>query len=119
VCDDFNAVRCMEGRKSVGVVVHYEDIDPFTRFIEENFLVGLPLGGRACTWYRGDGRSMSCLDRFLLSEAWCLTWTKCLHMAQIRGLSDHCHVVLCGDEQNWGPRPTRMLKCWSEIPGYK
>lgn len=23
------------------------------------------------------------------------------------------------DEENWGPRPSRMLKCWQEMPGYK
>lgn len=51
VCGDFNVVRCMEERKSIREVVHYEDIDPFTRFIEENFLVGLPLGGHAYTRY--------------------------------------------------------------------
>ena len=22
------------------------------------------------------------------------------------------------DEINWGPRPLRMLKCWSDLPGY-
>ena len=22
------------------------------------------------------------------------------------------------DASNWGPRPLRMLKCWSELPGY-
>ena len=100
VCGDFNVVRCMEERKSVGTVVHYEDIDPFARFIEENFLFGLPLGGRAYTWYRGDGRSVSRLDIFLLYEAWCLTWTKCYQMAQIIGLSDHCPIVFSIDEKN-------------------
>ncbi|MCI75893.1 endonuclease/exonuclease/phosphatase family protein, partial [Trifolium medium] len=22
------------------------------------------------------------------------------------------------NEENWGPRPSRMLKCWKNIPGY-
>lgn len=22
------------------------------------------------------------------------------------------------DEENWGPRPLRMLKCWQDLPGY-
>jgi len=25
--------------------------------------------------------------------------------------------VTC-DESNWRPRPLRMLKCWSDLPGY-
>jgi len=27
--------------------------------------------------------------------------------------------VLSIDEEDWGPRPTRLLKCWQDIPGYK
>jgi hypothetical protein len=23
------------------------------------------------------------------------------------------------DEENWGPRPVRILKCWHDIPGYR
>ena len=26
--------------------------------------------------------------------------------------------MLFGDEENWGPRPLRMLKCWADFPGY-
>jgi hypothetical protein len=41
--------------------------------IETNVLIDLPLWGRRFTWFRRDERSMSRLDRFLLSESWCLT----------------------------------------------
>jgi len=27
--------------------------------------------------------------------------------------------VLTIDEENWGPRPSRLLKCWQEVPWYK
>ncbi|MCI20115.1 endonuclease/exonuclease/phosphatase family protein, partial [Trifolium medium] len=40
-------------------------------------------------------------------------------MAQLMGLSDHCPLLLLVDEENWGPRPVRMLKCWHDIPGFK
>ncbi|CAJ2678702.1 unnamed protein product [Trifolium pratense] len=36
----------------------------------------------------------------------------------MRGLSDHCPLVLATDEEDWGPRPLRMLKCWKDVPGY-
>jgi hypothetical protein len=91
----------------------------FNRFIDENFLVDLPLSGRKFTWYKGDGLSMSRLDRFLLSEEWCLEWSGCQQVARLRGLSDHCALVLSESEENWGPKPSRMLKCWREIPGYQ
>jgi hypothetical protein len=48
-----------------------------SRFIEDNNLVDIPLHGRKFTWFKGDGLSMSRLDRFLLSEEWCLVWPNC------------------------------------------
>ncbi|CAJ2652820.1 unnamed protein product [Trifolium pratense] len=61
---------------------------------------------------------MSHLDRFILSEEWCLAWPNCKQVARLRGLSDHCPLVLSANEEDWGPRPSRMLKCWNDIPGY-
>jgi hypothetical protein len=92
---------------------------PFNRFIEDNNLVDLPLHGRKFTWFKGDGLSMSRLDRFLLSEEWCLVWPNCKQVARLRSLSDHCALVLSASEEDWGPRPSRMLKCWRDIPGYQ
>jgi len=81
-------------------------------------LIDLPLCGRKFTWFNWDGRSMSRLDRFLLSEEWCLFWPNCLRVANLRGLSDHCLIVLSVDEENCGPRPVRLLKCWEDTHGY-
>ena len=41
-------------------------------------------------------------------------WPNCVQVAQLRGLSDHCPLILSVDEENWGPRPSRFLKCWSD-----
>ena len=82
-------------------------------------MIDLPLCGRNFTWFKGDGKSISHIDRFLLSEDWCLVWPNCVQVALLRGLSDHCPLVLSVDKENWGPRPSRFLKCWSDNPGYK
>jgi len=42
-----------------------------------------------------------------------------MQVAQLRGLSDHCPLLLTVSEDDWGSRPSRMLKCWSNLPGYK
>jgi len=78
VCGDFNAIRCVEERRSLSSVFNQAGTDNFNSFIANNFLVDLPLRGRTYTWYRGDGRSMSHIDHFLLSENWCLTWPNCI-----------------------------------------
>ncbi|CAJ2635027.1 unnamed protein product [Trifolium pratense] len=118
VCGDFNAVKHIDERRSVREGHRVSDHIPFNRFIEDNSLIDLPLIGRKFTWFKGDGVSMSRLDRFLLSEEWCLSWPNCKQVAKLRGLSDHCPLVLSANEEDWGPRPLRMLKCWKDIPGY-
>ena len=116
ICGDFNAVRNVDERRSMGSVPSQVASASFNQFIESNFLIEIPLRGRRFTWFRGDGRSMSRLDRFLLSDSWCMAWPNCFQMAIARGLSDH--LVLTVDGENWGPRPLQMLKCWEDFPGY-
>jgi hypothetical protein len=36
----------------------------------------------------------------------------------MRGLSDHCSVILSINEDNWSPRPSRMMRYCSNVPGY-
>jgi hypothetical protein len=36
----------------------------------------------------------------------------------LRSLSDHYAIVLTASEEDWGPRPSRMLKCWRDESGY-
>ena len=119
ICGDFNSIRSAEERKSRGTVLRQHDVDIFNNFIEDSSLVDLPVCGRLFTWYRGDGHSMSRLDRFLLNDVWCMTWPNCTQIALQRGLSDHVPLVLRVDVVNWGPQPLRMLKCWADIPGYE
>jgi exonuclease III len=71
VCGDFNAVRCVDERQSLRVGQRPLDHIAFSRFIDDTFLIDLPLNGRKFTWYKGNGVTMSRLDRFLLSEEWC------------------------------------------------
>jgi len=119
LCGDFNVVRNTEERRSVRRDHVSNDHAAFNSFIEDNRLLDLPLLGRIFTWFKGDGTSMSRIDRFLLSEEWCFVWPNCVQTTLLRGLSDYCPLVLSVDEANWGPRPNRMLKCWQDVPGYK
>ncbi|MCH85381.1 endonuclease/exonuclease/phosphatase family protein, partial [Trifolium medium] len=118
VCGDFNAVKTVDERHSARGGQRFMDHISFNRFIEDNNLIDLPLSGSKFTWFKGDGFSMSRLDRFLLSEEWCMAWPNCKQVASLRGLSDHCPLVLSANEEDWGPRPMRMLKCWKDVPGY-
>lgn len=111
VCGDFNSIRSADERKGRGTIFNQVEADVFNKFIADSMLVDLPICGRLFTWYRGDGVSMSRLDRFLLSDKWCDVWPNCIQVAYQRGLSDHVPLILHADDANWGPRPLRMLKC--------
>ena len=103
LCGDFNSVRSMEERKGCGSFIRQHDSNIFNKLIEDGSLVDLPICSRLFTWYRGDGYSMSRLDRFLLSTSWFDAWQNCIQLANQRGLSDHVSLVLYVDEDNWGP----------------
>jgi exonuclease III len=118
VCGDFNSVRFLEERNGRAVGYRQPDMEVFNNFICDSMLYDFPICGRLFTWYKGDGISMSRLDRFLLSNKWCDIWPHCIQVAYQRGLSDHVPLMLYVDDSNWGPRPLRMLKCWSDLPGY-
>jgi len=118
VLGDLNVVRSSEVRRGRVENNVYVDYAPLNQFIDDNWLIDLPLCGRNFTWYRGDGVSMSRLDRFLLSEAWVSLFPNCIQVALPRGLSDHCLLLLTTDEENSGPKPLRMLKCSADVPGY-
>ncbi|GAU22483.1 hypothetical protein TSUD_296020 [Trifolium subterraneum] len=118
VCGDFNSVRNGGERCGRGGGVVDAEVDRFNEFILNSELIDLPLHGRRFTWSRSDGSSMSRLDRFLLSGSWCTTWPNCIQVAILRGLSDHCPLILREHEEDWGPRPFRMMKCWRDFPGY-
>jgi hypothetical protein len=118
VVGDFNAIRTTKERHSSRAGPQSSDHIPFNRFIDDNVLINLPLSGCKFIWDKVDGLAMSRLDRFLLSEDWCLALPNCVQVAQLRGLSDHCPLLLMANDENWGSRPARMLKCWKDIHGY-
>jgi hypothetical protein len=77
LCGNFNSVRSLEERRWRGSFIRQHDSDIFNKFIDDGSLINLPICGRLFTWYRGDGFSMSRLDRFLLSSNWCIVWPNC------------------------------------------
>jgi len=68
LCGDFNSVWSLEERWSVRDVHPTQEFTSFNEFIEACVLIDLPLNNRKFTWFKGDRRSMSRLDRFFLFE---------------------------------------------------
>jgi exonuclease III len=100
----------LEERRSRGMVVRGVDTEFFNSFIADSHPMDFSLDGRHFTWFSGEGLSMSWLDRFLLSEELSSRWYNCAQIDLQRGLSDHCPLLLVVSDEDWGPKPFRMLK---------
>jgi hypothetical protein len=77
VVGDFNAVLHSDERRGINSQssfdVSLETIE-FNNFVSNMELMDLPVLGRKFTWCHPNGRSMSRIDRALVSEDWLHTW---------------------------------------------
>jgi hypothetical protein len=64
--------------------------------------VDLPLKGRSFTRYKGDGHTMSRLDKFLVSVSWLESLSSFTQWGLQRGLSDHFLILLRDRVVDWG-----------------
>lgn len=121
VAGDFNAVRSSEERRGPGAAsqLHRLESEDFNDFIDDMELVDIPLLGRKFTWVRPNGRQMSRLDRFLISQEWLTKWPGFVQNVLPRDISDHCPLLFRRMYQNWGPKPFRVLNCWFDDPRFK
>lgn len=69
------------------------EIDAFNGFIEEAGLNNFPLTGRKYTWSSSNGRCMSRIDSFLISEGWISTWPNLIQKGLSISFSDHCPII--------------------------
>ncbi|XP_058778478.1 uncharacterized protein LOC131652588 [Vicia villosa] len=118
VLGDFNSIRNGEERRGSAVNIRSEKAEEFDNFITGADLIDLPLHGSKFTWSRTGGSARSRIDRFLISEEWCISWPSSSQWALDKELSDHRPILLCDATKKWGPKPFRMLNCWRKVEGY-
>lgn len=120
IMGDFNAVR--DSRERRGIVAESSqfrrETAQFNEFIDSMELVDIPMSGKNFTWFRPNGSSMSRLDRCLVTLAWLDSWPHCVQHVLDREFSDHCPIVLKHMDQEWGPKPFRVLNCWLKDPRF-
>lgn len=111
VVGDFNAIRSREER--VGsrgeVSLGAREMKEFDNFLNNMELVDIPLHGRKFTWYRQGGFSKSRLDRFVVSEEWLNLWPTSAQHVLPRDIFDHYPLIMRHKEEDWGPKPFRVL----------
>ncbi|XP_058786822.1 uncharacterized protein LOC131661328 [Vicia villosa] len=109
---DFNAVRNKRERKGVIISNPRREWSDFEEFIRLTGLEDVPCKGKKYTWFGGDGRTRSRIDRFLVADNIVSDWGVIGQMVEDRDVSDHCPVWLICDKANWGPKPFKVNKEW-------
>ena len=111
VLGDFNVVRRRDERRGVNLEALSTQILEmflFNSFLGDMELEDLNVLGRRFTWYHPNGRSMSMIDRMLVSEEWGNVWGDNALWVLPRDVSDHCPSVLKNGGWSWEPTPFRF-----------
>ncbi|MCI00463.1 hypothetical protein A2U01_0021482, partial [Trifolium medium] len=111
---DFNAVLKNGERKGSSSLNRQAERWEFRQFVEGMEVVDVPVTGKKFTWFSADGKAMSRLDRFLLSEGFIDKSGVSCQWVGDRDISDHCPIWLLCSNLNWGPKPFKFNNCWLE-----
>ncbi|XP_058740866.1 uncharacterized protein LOC131613193 [Vicia villosa] len=103
---DFNAIKNGRERKGKAIMVNNKEGELFEEFIFLSDLV------KKFSWFSGDGKTKSRIDRFLLSSTVVNRWDVIGQMIGDRNISDHCPIWIMLDNKNWGPKPFKFNNQW-------
>lgn len=83
-------------RERYGSVNNYIRVEmrDFANFIHYIYLIDVQCKGKSYSWYISDGKSMSRIDRFLLSDSLICDWGIVGQLINKRDLFDHCPIWL-------------------------
>ena len=115
---DFNEILSPSERVRGGNIT--PPMRRFAEIVNELGLRDLPLQGGPYTWSGGrNGRSMSRLDRFLVSSDWECQYSKVVQKCLPRPISYHFPILLDSDGVRTGPSPFRFELMWLKFRGFK
>jgi hypothetical protein len=115
---DFNAVMLASERIGSSAGGRQGERILFNRFVEDMELIDVPVLGKKFSWFSTDGKSMSRIDRFLLSDGFITSQGIAGQWIGDRDISDHCPIWLTVSPNNWGPKPFRVINGWLEHPDF-
>ena len=92
----------------------------FAKIFNELGLRDLPLQGGLFTWRGGrNGRTMSRLDRFLVTYDWESHFSNVAHRSLPRPISDHFPLLLDNEGVKSGPTPFCFELMWLKFRGFR
>ncbi|QHO10272.1 uncharacterized protein DS421_14g488380 [Arachis hypogaea] len=112
--EDFNEIVHIEERK--GATSLPASAEEFKAWINDIELVDLALNDRKFTWFRG--QSCSSIDRSLVNLEWLDAYPDTRLRGGLRGLSDHCPLIMEDRRIVQGPKPFHSLDLWFTHEGF-
>nr|GEV00442.1 cytochrome P450 [Tanacetum cinerariifolium] len=109
---DLNVVRSQDER--LGTLFVEREARAFNEFIANGGLHELPMRGHCFTHFNREGSKLSKLDRFLDSNHFFDIWRDAKVKAMVRGVSDHCPIMLLDEYVNFGPKSFKIVNHWKE-----
>jgi len=122
ILGDFNVVGARDERRGVDLEAspsQIMDMNYYQGFVRDVELEDHKLLGRKFTWYHLNGRSMSRIDRVLISEEWNRFWGDTSLWVLHKDVSDHYPVVLKTGGWDWGPKPFWFNNFWLDNNNFK
>ncbi|XP_071739376.1 uncharacterized protein [Rutidosis leptorrhynchoides] len=110
ILGDFNKVRFASERKNTVFVENRAAM--FNKFIKDNELLEVPLGGRLYTRISDNGRKFSKLDSILISGNCLQQWPNLSASILDKKHTDHCPIVLTDGISDFGPKPIKFFDEW-------
>ncbi|XP_058752710.1 uncharacterized protein LOC131625893 [Vicia villosa] len=109
---DFNAIKNRRERNGSSALQPSCEWREFAEFIDLSNLIDILCKGKKYSWFSGDGRVRSRIDRFLVADKVVSKWGVVGQFVGDRDVSDHCPVWLVYDNSNWRPKPFKFNNEW-------
>ncbi|XP_065639159.1 uncharacterized protein LOC112036069 [Quercus suber] len=114
---DFNIIRYPCER--LGSETFSPAMFAFSDFIENNYLVDLPLDGASFTWFRdAEPQAMSRIDRTLVSVDWVDHFGDVSQRVLPRVISDHCPLLVEAGGVGRGRCAFKFENMWLKVEGF-
>ncbi|XP_058726684.1 uncharacterized protein LOC131598058 [Vicia villosa] len=116
---DFNEITRSEERLGGGANHNRKGMKDFREFIERMGVVNIPCVGGRFSWFKDNGKAMSRIDRFLVSNNLIEDWGVIDQRIGTRDVSDHASIRLFCSEFYWRPKPFRFNNAWLKHEDFK
>lgn len=115
----FNEITSWQERIGEGDFHNRRGMEDFKEFIERTRVIDIPCVGGKFSWFKDNGKAMSRIDHFLISNNLIEGLGVNYQRIGVRYLSDHAPIRLNCGRVDWGPKSFRFNNTWLKHVDFK